>query len=84
MTVTTISSREFNQDVGRAKKAAVHGPVIITDRGKPAHVLMTIEAYERISGGGDSIVELLAMPGAEDIAFEPGKLSNLSRPADLS
>ena len=84
MTVTTMSSREFNQDVGRAKKAASDGPAIITARGKPAHVLLTIEAYERISGGGDNIVELLALPGAEDIAFEPGKLGVLSRPADLS
>ena len=38
MAVTTISSREFNQDTSRAKKAASSGPVIITDRGQPAHV----------------------------------------------
>ncbi|MCF9010316.1 type II toxin-antitoxin system Phd/YefM family antitoxin, partial [Pseudomonas carnis] len=38
MTITTISSREFNQDTSGAKKAARKGPVFITDRGKPAHV----------------------------------------------
>jgi predicted nucleic acid-binding protein len=38
MTITTISSREFNQDTSGAKKAARMGPVFITDRGKPAHV----------------------------------------------
>jgi len=84
MTVTTISSREFNQDVGRAKKAATQGPVIITDRGKPAHVLLTIDAYQRMSGGGGTIVDLLAMPEGAEIDFQPGKLSQVARPADLS
>ena len=36
MAVTTFSSREFNQYVSEAKKAAESGPVFITDRGKPA------------------------------------------------
>jgi hypothetical protein len=30
--ITTLSSREFNQDTVRAKKASEAGPVIITDR----------------------------------------------------
>ena len=41
MTVTTFSSREFNQAASEAKKAANNGPVFITDRGRPAHVLMS-------------------------------------------
>jgi prevent-host-death family protein len=45
MTVTTLTSREFNQDTSGAKKAASRGPVFITDRGRPAHVLLTIEDY---------------------------------------
>ena len=45
MTITTLSSRAFNQDASRAKKAAKSGPVFITDRGKPAHVLLSIEEY---------------------------------------
>ncbi len=36
MTITTMTSREFNQDTSRAKKAAARGPVFITDRGWPA------------------------------------------------
>jgi len=32
MTITTLSSLELNQDIGRAKWAAGLGPVIITDR----------------------------------------------------
>lgn len=84
MPVTTFSSREFNQDTGRAKKAARQGPVFITDRGQPAHVLLTIEDYRRLSAGHVSIVDLLAMPGADEIEFEPGRPGGLARPADLS
>jgi hypothetical protein len=36
MTVTALTSREFNQDTGSAKKAARRGAVFITDRGRPA------------------------------------------------
>ena len=46
MTITTLSSRELNQDVTRAKKAAKNGPVFITDRGKPAPVLLRSIAWE--------------------------------------
>ena len=67
MATTTISSREFNQNTSAAKKAAEKGPVIITDRGEPAHVLLTIEEYRKISNKGKSILELLAMPGDLDI-----------------
>lgn len=85
MTITTLSSREFNQDASRAKKAARSGPVFITDRGRPAHVLLTIEEYLQITGNRASIVELLAMPGVADIDFEPQRLKgDLYRPADLS
>lgn len=85
MTITTLSSREFNQDASRAKRVARSGPVFITDRGRPAHVLLTIEEYQRITGNQTSIVELLAMPGVADINFEPPRLSgDLYRPADLS
>ena len=84
MTVTTLSSREFNQDTSRAKKAARNGPVFITDRGRPAHVLLTIEDYQRMSAVTVSIVDMLAMPGIEDIDFEPGRVGTIFQPADLS
>ena len=84
MTITTLSSREFNQDSNRAKKAARQGPVFITDRGRPAHVLLSIEEYQRLTGDRRKIADLLAMPGAEDIAFEPPRAVIDSRAADLS
>jgi prevent-host-death family protein len=83
--ITTLSSREFNQDASRAKKAAKNGPVFITDRGRPAHVLLSIEEYQKIKGKGKNIAELLAMPEAAEIEFEPPRLDNIFfKPADFS
>ena len=85
MSITTVTSREFNQDVSRAKRAAFNGPVFITDRGHPAHVLLSIEEYQDITDQKESIVELLAMPDVAEIEFEPPRLNKeLYRPADLS
>ena len=79
MRITTLSSREFNQDLGRAKRAAGKGPVIITDRGRPSHVLLSIDEYHRIAGKGRSITDLLADPKAAEIDFEPPRLHDLHR-----
>jgi len=84
MTITTLSSREFNQNTSEAKKAASKGPVFITDRGRPAHVLLSFEEYQRITGVGKNIADLLAMPGTEDIELDIPCSHELARPADLS
>jgi len=85
MAVTKLSSREFNQDTSRAKRAAKRGPVFITDRGRSSHVLLTVEEYERITEGQKSITDLLAMPEAGAIEFEPPRLrGKLYKPVDLS
>lgn len=83
MTITTLSSREFNQDASGAKRAARKGPVIITDRGRPAHVLLTIEAYQKLTQKAASIADLLAMPGVADIDFDAPRAGRIARPADL-
>ena len=74
MAITKLSSRQFNQDTSMAKRAAKRGPVFITDRGRPSHVLLTVEEYQRITGGQKSIADLLAMPKASEIDFEPPRL----------
>ena len=84
MGMTTNNSRTFNQDASGAKRAAQEGPVFITDRGKPAHVLLSIEAYRRLAGSQESILDLLADPEAADVAFEPDRLRDLTRSVDLS
>jgi len=74
MNITMISSRDFNQDVGRAKRAAMKGPVVITDRGEPAHVLLSIDEYRRLVGGKDSLADLLANEQAAAIEFDTSRL----------
>ena len=75
MTITTVSSRELNQDVTSAKKAADKGPVFITNRGKTEHVLLSIKAYQALTQTKRSIVDALTMPADDTIDFEPQKLT---------
>ena len=56
-----FTSRDFNQDTAGAKRAAKDGPVFITDRGQPAYVLMTFEAYSRLAGRLPSLADALGM-----------------------
>ncbi len=84
MTITTLSSREFNQDTCRAKKAARDGPAFITDRRVPAHVLRSIEEYRRITGRPRSIIDTLAMPRLSDIESQLPRSRELARSADFS
>jgi hypothetical protein len=84
MPSTKITSRDFNQDVSRAKRAADDGPVIITDRGIPAYVLLRHDAFQRLTADAPSIRHLLDHPGGEEIEFDPPRLGpGLVRPADL-
>lgn len=84
MTITTLSSRQFNQDASKAKKAAQAGPVFITDRGQPAHVLLTYEQYKKLTGTRTLIADLLAMPGIEGLELHVPRLRDLAKAADLS
>lgn len=44
----TMTAREFNQSIARAQRVADAEPVMITRRGEPAYVLLSIEEYERL------------------------------------
>lgn len=84
MSIRTFSSREFNQHPTEAKKASKLGPVFITDRGRPAHVILTIEEYEKLTSKQTSnIIDLLAMPEDEDFDFEIPKVEIQFKPADF-
>ena len=83
MTITTLSSRELNQDVTRAKKAAKDGPVFITDRGKPSHVLLSIEEYRLLTRQRRNVADALAMPEVADIEFDPPRVDIAIRPAEF-
>lgn len=63
----TMSAREFNQDVSAAKHEAKRSPVVITDRGQPAFVLLSIEEYRRLNARGDNLVDRLSMDDDFDV-----------------
>ena len=84
MGVHTVSSRELNQDVGRAKRAAEDGPVVITDRGRPSHVLLSWAEYRRLSGGPRNLAAVLAAPALSDIPFETEKSGLKAREAEFN
>jgi PHD/YefM family antitoxin component YafN of YafNO toxin-antitoxin module len=84
MATTNLTSRELNHDVGRAKKAAEAGPVVITDRGRPSHVLMTYREFERLTGKRHNLVDALSMPGLSNIDFDLSRSVIATREVDLS
>lgn len=66
----TMTSREFNRDTAAAKRAAEDGPVVVTDRDHPAHVLMTYAEYRRLTAQGATPMDLIGDPEAAEIDFE--------------
>lgn len=72
--MATMSARDFNRDVSAAKREAAQGPVVITDRGEPAFVLLSIEEYRLLGEDGADLVERLSMEDDIDIDFEPLEL----------
>ena len=85
MPVHTLSSREFTRDVSAAKRAAADGPVFITDRGRPAFALLSIEDYRRLSGSDEpSLLDVMDGIACEPgIEFEPPRLAFASQPVVL-
>ncbi len=89
MSITTLSSRAFNQDTSGAKNATAAGPVIITDRGRPSHVLLTFNDYRKLTKAQHTvkIADLLALSGDVNDAFlkelELPKPRELARAADF-
>ena len=79
-----VSAREFNQNVSAIKKAASEAPVFVTDRGRPTHVLMSYDEYERLQKGRRSVLDLSGDPRAEaDFDFDPPRDRSPPRRADF-
>jgi hypothetical protein len=84
VTTTTLSRREFNQGTGHAERAASEGPVIITDRGLPAHILPTLEDDQRLAGESGGVIDLVGPPpGVEEVELEVPPPRDRLRPPDL-
>jgi prevent-host-death family protein len=71
---TTITAQALARRAAQAKRAADGGPVVITRRGAPTHVLLTYADYERLQMRGMSAAEALAGPPEFDFEFDPPRL----------
>ena len=80
--VRTMSSREFNQSTGTAKVAALTGPVFVTDRGRPSHVLLSYDHYRQLANGTRSVADVLGGTSeAGDVELEIPERHSVARPA---
>jgi prevent-host-death family protein len=80
---TTFTSRDFNRDPGRIKRAAQAGPVFITDRNRPSLVVLAIGDYERLAGRGTSLLDVLMPDDDQDFEFEPPRAGVTARPVEF-
>ncbi len=84
MTETILAGPDFEHDIARAKRAAADGPVIITESGQPAYVLLRHEEYRRLATRKPTIHEVLRMDDGDDFDFDPPKLDIRLKPADFT
>ncbi len=78
----TMGSREFNQSTGTAKVAALTGPVFVTDRGRPSHVLLSYDHYRRLTNGTRTLADAMgSTPGAGDVELEVPERGSVAEPA---
>jgi hypothetical protein len=75
----TVTSRAFNQDVSQAKRLARIEPVFVTDRGRPTHVLLSIDAFRQLTGSGETLADLLAMDDLVTVEPDWRAVADLSR-----
>jgi prevent-host-death family protein len=84
MSIMTMTSREFNQDLARAKRAAAEGPVFVTDRGHPSLVLVSYDEWAQLAGKGRTIADALSgSREAADLEFEVTPDRSVSLPAEF-
>ena len=53
----TTTSQEFNRQASALRHRATAEPLLITDRGRPANVLMSYPAYQALQGPAQSVAD---------------------------
>jgi prevent-host-death family protein len=81
--VRYFSSRDFNQNTSEAKHLAEQGPVYITRRGQPTHVLLSFKEWEKLHAAKPSLADALGLPEAADIEFQPKPSPDAPQPAEF-
>lgn len=73
-TKITATMSEFNRAPSRVARMTHKGPVLITDRGRPALVAMTYEAYLELKGSepSETLYDVFSRPHpASGLDFDP-------------
>ena len=66
--MSVVTARTFNQSPSTVKTMAKDGPVFVTERGKPTVVILAVDEYDRLTGGGTDRDSLLM---DAEVEFEP-------------
>ena len=74
-----VTARDFNQDISQAKRFAGSEPVFVTDRGRPTHVLLSIDAYRQLNGERENILDLSARPAGSAPLVRPERATRPRR-----
>lgn len=78
----SMSSREFNQATGEAKRATRNGPVYVTHRGRPSHVLLSYEHYRELTAERPHFADILCRtPDIGEVDVEFPRLDDPAKPA---
>ena len=62
--------------------AALIGPVFVTDRGNPSHVLLSYDHYRRLTNGTRTLADAMGgTPDAGDVELELPERRSVASPA---
>ncbi|NEI32831.1 type II toxin-antitoxin system Phd/YefM family antitoxin [Rhizobium leguminosarum] len=74
MKMSFMTSAAFNQNPSKAKKEASEQPLVITDHGEAAYVLVSYAEFQANWKAPKTLFAALRDPGADEREFEPERL----------
>ncbi|MCL2781765.1 MAG: type II toxin-antitoxin system Phd/YefM family antitoxin [Actinomycetia bacterium] len=81
--MTAVTSQEFNRNPTSVKRKADEGPVYITERGRIAYVVTTIDEYRRLTGAPKVDLVTALQSGDPDDDYDIPVAEIEFRPVDL-
>lgn len=75
--MTVMSSQEFVQDVTRAERDTIHGPVYILNEGRPKHVLVSIKEYDELKGRRTGLFDVFVFLSIDEYERLTGRRTSL-------
>ncbi|MBX4957493.1 type II toxin-antitoxin system Phd/YefM family antitoxin [Rhizobium lentis] len=74
MRMSFMTSAGFNQNPSKAKKEASERPLVITDHGQAAYVLVSYAAFQATWKAPKTLFSALRDPRADEREFEPERI----------